>query len=178
MTGNDEMIILGCVGRAKGLDGSFRLVLYNPDSTQLDHTEELLVQGPAGQQETLHLIGQQRIGEKGVRIVQVREITSRTEAEQRKGWSLVVAKSALPPVSEGEFYYHEMPGFLVETEAGDLIGTIKQVIGTNIEIFVIDRSGGGELLIPVIEDMVCVIDRAQRRVVVVNDIEERFEDVL
>ena len=178
MTDNDEMIILGRVGRAKGLDGSFRLILHNPDSTQLDETEELLLQGPAGQQENLQIIGQHRLGVKGVRIVQVREITSRTEAERRKGWSVVVSKSALPPAGVGEFYYYEMPGFLVETEAGDLIGTIKEVIKTNMEIFVIDRTGGGELLIPVIEDMVCVIDRVQRRVVVVNDIEERFEDVL
>jgi len=178
MTDSDEMVIMGRVGRAKGLDGSFRLMLYNTESSHLDDAKELLLQGPAGQREHLELISHQRIGEKGVRIVHVREITSRIEAEQRKGWSLVVAKSALPPVREGEFYYHEIPGFLVETEAGELIGTVKKVINTNIEILVVARACGGELLVPVIADMVCAIDRTEKRVVVVNDLEERFEDVL
>lgn len=54
----------------------------------------------------------------------------------------------------------------------------KNVIQINIDIFVIEWIYGGEFLIFVIEEMVCFIDWDQRWVVVVDDIEEWFEDVL
>ena len=61
----------------------------------------------------------------------------------------------------GEYYYHQIIGLVVETTAGQALGTIKEILapGAN-DVWVVQRPGQKDLLLPVIDDVVKDVDLA------------------
>jgi len=88
-------------------------------------------------------------------------------AQALRGAVLYVAVDDLPPASDKEFYYFQVVGLPVETTDGRLLGNIEEVFfnGAN-DVWVVRNGGRGELLIPVIEDVVRRIDVEGGRVII------------
>ena len=93
-------------------------------------------------------------------------VTDRTTAESLVRARVLVAPAALPPLAEHEFYYHEIEGFRVETRDGQQLGEVVETFSTGANDVWIVHGGGREYLIPVIADVVKVIDRDTRCIVI------------
>ncbi|WP_085523998.1 ribosome maturation factor RimM [Tuberibacillus sp. Marseille-P3662] len=80
------------------------------------------------------------------------------DVEWMKGQLLFVSKEQLEPLGDNEFYYHEIIGCDVYSEAGDYIGRVNEILspGAN-DVWVVGRNGE-DVLIPYIEDVVKAID--------------------
>jgi 16S rRNA processing protein RimM len=102
---------------------------------------------------------------RGFLLVQLEGVKDRTAAEALIGGRLLVPAADLPAVGDGEFYWHELVGFRVETADGESLGTIAETFSTGTSDVWVVR-GVREHLIPVIEDVVRTIDRRGRRVVI------------
>lgn len=87
------------------------------------------------------------------------------EVEQFKGSLIKIPESQLEELEEGEFYYHEIIGCSAVTEEGEEVGKIKEILspGAN-DVWVIQRKGGKDLLIPYIEEVVKEIDIENKQV--------------
>jgi 16S rRNA processing protein RimM len=81
------------------------------------------------------------------------------QVEQFKGSIIKIPESQLKELEEGEFYYHEIIGSRVVTEEGEEIGKIKEILspGAN-DVWVVQRKGGKDLLLPYIEEVVKEVD--------------------
>lgn len=99
-------------------------------------------------------------------LLELAGLDDRTAAAALAGSELLVPIRDLPELDAGEFYYHEMPGFRVETVDGRTIGEIVDTMHTGTTDVWIVRSEAREHLIPVIRDVVAEIDRGARRVVI------------
>jgi 16S rRNA processing protein RimM len=99
-------------------------------------------------------------------LVQLDGVTDRTAAERLVGSHVLVPVADLPPPADGEFYYHEIEGFRVETVGGEPLGTVVQVFPTGTNDVLVVRGARRELLIPVIADVVRAIDRGERRILI------------
>ena len=170
----DAVIEIGRIGRSHGIHGGFRVWLHNAASDLLDRSTTLWVQGP-DEVPVVWAVRSVRAGPRGSRVVSVAEITSRDAAEAHTGWTVLVPKAALPEPGPTEFYYHEVPGFDVVTASGQPIGRVAYALETGVDNLIVIRPSGEELMVPVAGDMVLEIDRAGRRIVVPDDIEQRFE---
>ena len=74
------------------------------------------------------------------------------------------------PLPEGQFYHDQIIGLQVETTGGKYIGYIKDILtGVSNDNFIV-KSSSGEVLIPVIEDVIQSIDLA-KRIVFIEPIE-------
>ena len=60
-------------------------------------------------------------------IARFAEIPDRTAAEKMRGTELIVPRTALPPLEDGEYYYADLIGLAAVSEAGDAIGTVVAV---------------------------------------------------
>ncbi|MBC8447269.1 MAG: 16S rRNA processing protein RimM [Chloroflexi bacterium] len=90
----------------------------------------------------------------------------RTAAEGLRGQWLYIPIEEAMPLDEDEYYEYEVLGLRVETVTEEFLGHIQEVIFTGAnEVFVV-QGDRGELLIPVLEDVVLEIDRAGERVLV------------
>ncbi|WP_347860615.1 ribosome maturation factor RimM [Salimicrobium sp. PL1-032A] len=89
------------------------------------------------------------------------------EVEPLKNGMLLVDKDNSGTLYEDEFYFHEIIGCYVYTTAGNYVGIIKEILtpGAN-DVWVVEREGKGDALIPYIEDVVTVIDVTKKSVII------------
>lgn len=87
------------------------------------------------------------------------------EVEPFKGSNLYVAEAKLTELAEHEFYYHEIIGCFVFNEEGEQLGTIKDIIETGAnDVWVVDRAGKKDLLLPYIESVIQNVDHKNKRI--------------
>ncbi|MBM6618469.1 ribosome maturation factor RimM [Bacillus suaedaesalsae] len=93
--------------------------------------------------------------------------TTVNDVEKFKGATLKVSEDQLGDLNEGEFYYHEIIGCVVYSEEGLEIGKVKEIISTGAnDVWVLQRIGEKDVLIPYIEDVVKEIDVENKKIVI------------
>lgn len=81
-------------------------------------------------------------------------------ANYRNTWVFVRADDR-PPLPEGEYYFHQLLGLRVETDAGQYLGQIAEIIETGAnDVFVVRQDGFKDVLIPMIDSVVLEVDLA------------------
>jgi 16S rRNA processing protein RimM len=100
-------------------------------------------------------------------LVRFAEVVTRDVAETLRG-ALLYADSAdlPPPQSPDEFYDHDLQGLAAVLGDGTPVGTVRQVVHVpGGELLVVERNGGGEVLVPFVRAIVPEVDLAGRRIV-------------
>jgi 16S rRNA processing protein RimM len=100
-------------------------------------------------------------------LVGLEAVATREAAERFAQRYLFVPAAAVPPLAEGEVFYHELLGMRVETVAGDTVGAVREVYETEPHhlLEVVDDSGRARL-VPFAARIVREVDRAGRRLVI------------
>jgi 16S rRNA processing protein RimM len=94
-------------------------------------------------------------------------IADRTAAEALRGRSLVVPRTMLPELPDGEYWPHELIGCEVVTEAGRSLGRVTDVIENPAnDLWATTDDAGVETLIPAIRDVVVDVDVGAGRIFV------------
>lgn len=88
------------------------------------------------------------------------------EVEKYKGCSLYVSKDQLAQLENGDFYYHQIIGADVVTDAGEHLGEVKEILSPGANDVWVIRTKGKDLLLPYITDVVKVVDTEHRRITV------------
>ena len=78
-------------------------------------------------------------------------------AALRNEW-ILTREERLPKLPEGEFYRFQLLGLRVAGTNGQELGTIEDVFSTPENDVYVVRSGGREVLIPAVDDVVLGID--------------------
>lgn len=159
----EPTVAVGEVVGVHGLRGLLRVRPYPPPAPSIAAGRELLLE-QGGVARRVRLSGATAHG--GVLLVGIDGVHDRTAAEALRGARVLVPLAELPPAGPDEFYWHEMIGYVVETVAGERLGTIAGTMDTGLNDVWIVRDGDREHLLPVIADVVRAIDRQGRRVVV------------
>mgnify|MGYP000940636176 CR=1 FL=1 len=94
-------------------------------------------------------------------------VQTREQAQALVGGELQIPKSKVLPLPAGEFYIFQIIGLQVETEAGEVLGQVAEVLqpGAN-DVYVVRDLAGRELLVPAIKQVVLDIDLAKQRMVI------------
>lgn len=94
----------------------------------------------------------------GQALLQLGGIESRTAAEQwRNAYVYVPLEEALP-LSEGEYYYHQIEGLTVITVGGEVLGRVTEVLPTGANEVYVVQGDEGEILLPALKDVIIRID--------------------
>ncbi|HGI2763098.1 TPA: ribosome maturation factor RimM [Streptococcus agalactiae] len=102
--------------------------------------------------------------QKNFDIIKFKGMYHINDIEKYKGFTLKVAEDQLSDLKDGEFYYHEIIGLDVY-EGEELIGKIKEILqpGAN-DVWVVERHGKRDLLLPYIPPVVLEVDLSNQRV--------------
>ena len=89
------------------------------------------------------------------------------DAKAYKSRLVLVEQDELAPLGDDEYYWYELIGFDVETDAGDPIGRVVELLETGAhDVLVVAAPGGEQHLIPTAREFLTEIDREARRLVV------------
>ena len=163
-TPEQPLVSVAHIAGAHGVRGALRLRPHGGKTTTIAPGRRVTVRGPGI--DVMHTITRVTPHGRGQLLVEVDGLRDRTTAEALAGCDVSVPTTALPPLAAGEFYYHEMPGFRVETASGRTIGEITETLHSGTTDVWVVCTPAGERLIPVIRDVVASIDREARRVVI------------
>ncbi len=106
----------------------------------------------------------------GAVLLQVQGITDRNAAETWRGALVEIAGKDVMPLPEGQHYYFELDGLTVETETGQVIGKIVDVLSYPAQDVYVVRSEDREYLIPAVSAFIVKVD-TERQTVVINAID-------
>jgi 16S rRNA processing protein RimM len=94
-------------------------------------------------------------------------IADRNEAEQYRGLEVKLTFEDSEPLDEHEYYYWQILGMHVETEEGELLGEVKDIIETGAnDVYIVETPAGKQLLLPAIADVILIVDLEANKLVV------------
>lgn len=158
---SEPTVVVGKITRAHGLRGEVAVLVLsdNPDRFAVG-TEVFREDG-----RVLRVRSSRANG--GRLLVGFEGVADRTAAEALRGVVLVVPRSMLPMLPDGEFWPHQLEGCRVVTQSGRSLGTIADVVSTPAnDLWVAHDADGHETLIPAIKEVVVDVDVGAGRIVV------------
>ena len=150
-----ERIAVGRVGRPHGLQGAFVVERASEDPQRFRRGTSLYVGGEVAEVVESKVAG-------GRRVI-------RLDREVPRGTVLEVARDALPPPGEGEYYVFQLVGLDVERVDGKRLGRVQNVDpGVANDVLALDTG----LLLPLVEACVTEVDLEAGRIVVRSGFDE------
>ncbi|MDE6889775.1 MAG: ribosome maturation factor RimM [Eubacterium sp.] len=104
---------------------------------------------------------------KQIVIVKFAGLNDINEVEGFKGAKLYVSRENALELREDEYYFADLAGLRVQTEEGEQLGIVKDILQTGAnDVYVVGREHKKDLLLPAIKDCVKEIDVEGGRMVV------------
>jgi 16S rRNA processing protein RimM len=154
-----QYLILGEVLRPHGVRGEVRVRLMTAYPERLSAIETLYL-GRDPMQATAAAYRMEAIRiHQGVALLKLKGIDDRDQAERLRKLYIMASLDNAVPLEDDEFYFYELIGMTVQTDNGKTLGTISEILETGAnEVYIVDSPQFGEVLIPVIDDVVLKID--------------------
>lgn len=95
----------------------------------------------------------------------LRGIPDRNAAELMRGKILEGEREDAPPLEEGQYYIVDIIGLACETEEGEYLGKVKNVLNLSSDIYTLEN-GGKEILFPAVNGVVVRVDIAGGKLIV------------
>lgn len=97
-------------------------------------------------------------------LVAVEGIDDRNQADEYRDLEVKLSYEEGAPLDEHEYYYWQILGMTVDTEQGEQLGEVIDIIETGAnDVYIIRSSSGDDLLIPAIEDVILKVDLEANR---------------
>lgn len=167
---SESRIVLGEIVGAHGLRGELRVRVAGDSGENLLAAKTLWLAPPArgAVARACSVLGG-GAGRGGEVRLRLEGVADRDAAEALKGHQLSIEASALPPLPEGEFYWHELVGCAVESAAGQALGRVQAIWETGAhDVLVIVDERGLRRLVPTAPELMQQVDLAHRRIVVAD----------
>ncbi len=162
-----EELDIGYVAGAHGVHGGVRIKLHDPNSDALRPGTRLTLVRDGQRTECEVKAADPVPGKSGLHRVRLQGVAHRDQADALKGSAIVVPRTALPDLSDDEFYLADALGLPVVREAEPcMLGTVVGLTSNGVQdLFEVEWIDGEERkhrwLMPVIAGMVRDVD-AQR----------------
>jgi len=158
---DEPTVAVGRITRAHGVHGEVAVLVISEVPERFD--DGATVRTEAGR--ALTVSSSRPHGDR--LLVRFAEVADREQADALRGALLVVPESASPELPEGSWWDHQIIGCEVETDGGQTLGTVWDVIHTAAnDVWSVVDPDEAETLIPVIEDVIAEVDVAAKRIVV------------
>ena len=150
MQENEHPLILGRISGVYGVRGWLKLNSYTrPKENILSYSPLLMKVGKDWQEvdveETQHRGGRL--------LLKINGIDNPEQARELVHSDLAVTRDQLPPLNEGEYYWHDLIGLEVLNQDEISLGKVKQIAETGAnDVLIINEEGEGKsrILIPLI----------------------------
>ncbi|MEJ7690106.1 MAG: ribosome maturation factor RimM [Nocardioidaceae bacterium] len=165
-------LLVGKVGRAHGLRGDVGV------DVRTDEPDKRLADGTVFTTPRGRLTVEWSRWHSGRLIVHFAEVPDRTVAETLRGTELRVEVPADErPDDPEEFYDHQLVGLRVETDTGEVVGEVSEVLHLPAHDLLAVRRRNGEVLVPFVTELVPVVDVDGGRLVLTDRPGLLFMDV-
>jgi 16S rRNA processing protein RimM len=156
-----RFLAIGRVARPFGVRGELRVDLLTDYPEQLGRLDTVYIGADARpfRVEAVRL-------HKDAALFRLDGVEDRDAADQLRGALVQIPREEAVPLEEGEFYEHQIVGMEVVEEDGTYLGKVTELISTGANDVLLVVGPAGELLLPVIEEVIVDIDLDADRMLV------------
>jgi len=158
-----DLVTVGLIATVHGIRGEIVVHPLTDDPGRFDVGATVLLEAPGQPVNPRRIVGSRMHQQRYLLLLE--GVPDRTAAEALRGGRLCVREADLPALPPGQVWIHDLPGMAVESEAGEALGAVDQVLETGDDRRLLVVHGPrGEFLVPFIEQFVLSIDRDARRI--------------
>ena len=152
----DDFIEIGEIVKPQGVRGRMKALSYLESVGVLEGLDALLVR-KAG--EAAASYRPRKIeARKNFLFLELEGIDEMDAARKLVGGRILVPSNRLKKLPEGEYYWRDLIGLRVVTDAGEALGTVESIFPTGSNDVYVCRGGSREILLPAIGDVIREID--------------------
>jgi 16S rRNA processing protein RimM len=165
-TPEPRYLLVGRVSRPHGVRGELRVEIITEYPERLSlHADFYLAHPDSPTAVRCYRVEKVRI-HRDVALLKLAGCDNRNTADELRGLLVQIPIEEAAPLEEGEYYFYQIIGVRVETEDGERLGQVVDVIETGANDVYVVRGPRGEVLLPAIEDVVLDLDLETKRMVV------------
>lgn len=162
-----HLMRLGKIVRPHGVRGELCMEIYTAYPDRIPFVEKVFLSPERKPDiQTPYTVEAARF-HRGIILLTLAGITDRNQADTLRGQLVMVPLSEGAPLADGEIYAYQLVGIPVYTEAGEFLGKVKEILETGAnDVYLLDGTERGELLIPDIPDVIISIDMDAQKMVI------------
>lgn len=164
MSSSKKQVLIGKIQGTHGIRGQLRVVPFAGDASSISQLQSVLVKAPSGALEPFSVASAKAHGKRV--ILTLKPFDNINQVLHLVGREIWADHAALPELPSDEFYWSDLLGLKVETEEGEELGELVDIIETGSNDVYVVKKDGRELLIPALEDVVLAVDLNQNRMTV------------
>jgi 16S rRNA processing protein RimM len=170
----DDLVLVGYVTGAYGLNGWVRIRPYSSDADALLSARTWWLSKPENSGELRDVEMIQAKGHGGEVVAQLMGVADRNLAEAMKGLAVQISRRHFPPLSDDEFYWVDLIGLAVVNLEGEHLGEVADLMDNGAHpILRVAVSQAGEpgttqqeTLIPFVDQFVKTVDQGTKKITV------------
>jgi 16S rRNA processing protein RimM len=159
-------LVVGRVLRPHGVRGELRVEIITGFPERLGQHEYFYLAHPGSPEDVTRYPLEELRHHRGVVLLKLAGCDDRDAADLLRGMLVQIPVEEAVPLEEGEHYYFQVVGVRVETESGEWLGQVAEVLETGANDVYLVRGPRGEILVPAITDVVRALDVEEGRMVV------------
>jgi 16S rRNA processing protein RimM len=134
------------VSGAFGIRGEAKLESWTEPRAAIFNYQPWILRDPQGKERELRGVRGKQQGK--YTVANFPDVTDRDAIEAMRGTEIYVPRSALPPPSEGEYYWVDLEGLRVVTVDGVSLGVVSHIFATGANDVLVARDDERERMIP------------------------------
>jgi 16S rRNA processing protein RimM len=161
-----DLLPIGRVVKPHGVKGKIKVDYYGESLNGFPIDREIFIKNPAGRLQAYEIL--EATPHPPYLILQLKGIERREGVEPLIRKEIFLKRKSLPDLPEGEYYWVDILGMVVETENGKGIGRVKEILPTGAnDVFVIEGKRR-EVFLPATEEVIQSVDIKKRRIRVIR----------
>lgn len=161
-----DLFPIGRVIKPHGVKGKIKVQYFGEDINRFPPRGEVFIEESAGRKRAYEIL--EAIPQPPRLILRLKGIEKREEVELLIGKEILIRRETLPDLKEGEYYWMDILGMVVETPEGKSIGQVKEIFPTGAHDIYVVEGKRGEILLPATEGVIQSIDREKGVIKVVR----------
>jgi 16S rRNA processing protein RimM len=151
-----DLCPIGKVMKPHGVRGKIKIDYFGNDLNQFSLYRKIFIKDHLGKPESYEVLN---VTLQPPRLIlQLKGIETFEETKNLIGKEIFVRREDLPKPEEGEYYWFQILGMVVETEKGRRIGTVKAILPTGANDVYIVQGKRKEIFLPATEEVIQSID--------------------
>jgi 16S rRNA processing protein RimM len=159
-------VVVGLVRRPHGIRGEIRVEILTDYPERIPEHRYLYLARPATPDDVTRYRVEAVRAHKGVLLIKLAGCDDRDAAEGLRGRLVQIPFDEAVPLEEGEYYHFQLEGVDVESDAGEWLGRVAEVLEAGAHDVFLIRGPRGEVLLPSVEDVIVQLDLKARKMVV------------
>lgn len=152
----EDLFRVGCYASTHGVHGEFKVFPTTDEPARFKKIKDIILDN--GKEQRPAKIQSAKFF-KNMVILKLEGIDTCDDAMKLKGYELYVTRKDATPLKKGEYYIADLIGLSVETEDGETLGALSDVLRTGAnDVYQVTTAEGKDILIPAIKECILKVD--------------------